>query len=208
MKFAKILHVLYQLIVRAVETGVDINLILMHEQWRLQRRRGVPLLALAVVDLEVIHSQKLAISQFLQPRQLNLKILVILRKVLIVSLPLIFEVGQLPFQLLVLLKLILKYLILLSYCIPIVLRFLVALVLFEVISEEDLVAHVALYPHLRTLLPQMLPRVRNRIVFVLAIRTNVLLLEADVEEVIEKLEYGKLLSIVALGVPMTSLLLA
>lgn len=80
----------------------------------------------------------------------------------------------------------------------------------EVLSEKDLVTHIALDLHVWTVLTEMLPGSGNGIIFLLAIRANVLLLEADVEQVVEQLEHGVGLGFVLpdqqVGLSLTSVL--
>ena len=135
LKLAKVLHVFYQLIVRAIEAGVDIDLVLVHKERRLQRRRGVPLLPLNMVDLEVIDGEELAVGLLLQLDQILLHVLVTLRKVRIIVLPFVHQVGQLPLQHFILLRQVLEDVVLLIYRVPVVLRLQVALMLHELVPE-------------------------------------------------------------------------
>lgn len=103
LQLTEILHIFNQLIMRTVEAGIDVYLILMHEKWRLQRRRSVPLLPLTMINLKVIHCQELTITLLLQGRQLFFQLLVIFCEVVVVVLPLNLEIRQFPLQLLILL---------------------------------------------------------------------------------------------------------
>ena len=53
LQLAKVSHVFDQLIVRAVEAGVDVDFVLVHLERLLKSGRGVPLLSFFVIYLEI-----------------------------------------------------------------------------------------------------------------------------------------------------------
>ena len=92
------MHVFDQLVVGAVEAGIDIDLILVHKERSLKCRSCISLLSLDMVDFKIIDSKELPIGLFLQADQLVLHILVILSEVGIIVLSLVHEVRQLSFK--------------------------------------------------------------------------------------------------------------
>lgn len=57
---------------------------------------------------------------------------------------------------------------------------------FEFIAKKDLITHIALDSNLRTFLPQMFPRLGNRVIFFATVGAYVLLLKANIQQVIEE----------------------
>ena len=101
LKFAEVLHVFDQLIVGAVEAGVDIDLILVHKERSLKCRSCISLLSLDVVNFEIVDSKELPIGLFLQTNQFIFHILVIFGEVGIIILSLVHEVRKLTFEIFV-----------------------------------------------------------------------------------------------------------
>lgn len=83
-----------------------------------------------------------------------------------------------------------EILILFIDAVSIVLGLLVALMIWlhEGLSKEDLVAHIAFDLDVRAFFAQMLPRFRNRVALLAAVRTHILLLEANIEQVVEQFQ--------------------
>ena len=77
---------------RTIKARIDIDLVLMHEKWRLQRRRSVPLFSLTMINFVVINGQELAITQLLKQGQLLFHLFIHIRKIGIVIIPFYLQI--------------------------------------------------------------------------------------------------------------------